>query len=417
MKSIISALFIGYCSLSWAQRPATQAETAEDARVLKILSEAMPHEVDGAPDPAERSFGVSSLTGLTGFYNDMNFATRNVFEHQYTISYQFTKAPEALKEKIDKAKSANDMNYLYALSTCEVEIYVNSTFSMPYSLMPINKISLPYCANAYRNANTTDGGAFLFFGNNWTVKPKNYPAEDVFGQPEKRFTLDVHLKTHPGTDIQGIVVHVKGHNDIAELVMQQIDWQKINSLIGTGKITDDESESDLKKYFIEKETTPLVGNNTLSFTYVAEDGKEKTYAITSSKHDLSNCALLRNRNENPKIMQDAQITFRIQDDKDQNKLFLMALPIIRTTGTVTATFQSDYDYQVMWRGNPDASHSFTATEITITLSKWAPVGDFLEGSFSGTATIKDHNDFTDTLPTYTIKNGKFRIRRIKDEMK
>lgn len=417
MKSIVFLFLICFSTLALAQRPATQAETTEDARVLKILSEAMPHEVDGAPDPAERSFGVSSLTGLTGFYNDMNFATRNVFEHQYTISYQFTKAPEALKEKIDKAKSANDMNYLYALSTCEVEIYVNSIFSMPYSLMPINKISLPYCANAYRNANTADGGTFLFFGNNWTVKPQSYPAEDVFGKPEKRFTLDINLKTHLGTDIQGIVVYVKGHIDVADLVMQKIDWQKISGLIGTGKITDDESESDLKKYFVEKEVKPVAGNNTLSFTYIDEHGKEKLFAVSSSKHDLSNCALLRNRNENPKIMQDAQITFRIQDDKDQNKLFLMALPIIRTTGTVTATFQSDYDYQIMWRGNPDATHSFTATEITITLSKWVPVGDFLEGSFSGTATIKDHNDFSDTQPTYTIKNGKFRTRRIRDEMK
>lgn len=423
MKQTVLYLAILYLnsSICLAQRPATAAETAEDARVLKILSAAMPHEIEGAPDPAERSFGSSNITGISGFYNDMNFATRDVFDHQYTISYQFTQAPPELKDKIEAAKAKNDIEYIYALSHCDVEVYVNSSFTIPYFLSPVKKASTSYSSTVYTGSDLLDNeknvkGNFVFFGNNWIVKPDALDAEDVFGKPQKRYSLTAKLNTHPGTDIQGIVVFIKGHPDVTDLIVKKINWQKISGLLGTGKITDDESASELKKYYAEKPVNPVPGNNTLSFIYIDENGKEKTYAITSSKHDLSNCALLRNHNENPKVLQEAHIDFRIQDDKDQNKLFTISLPIIRTTGTVTATYESDYDYQIMWRGNTDANHSFTASAIEISLIKWAPVGEFLEGSFSGTATINDHNDFSTKKPSFTIKNGKFRIRRIADEM-
>jgi len=150
---------------------------------------------------------------------------------------------------------------------------------------------------------------------------------------------------------------------------------------------------------------------------VDSNGHEKLFNATSTTHDLRNCALLRNHNENAKILQDAHMDLRIADGKDPNILFTISLPIIRSTGTVTATYQSDYDYQVMWRGNPDLNHSFSPGEMTISITKWAPVGDFIEGTFSGTATLSDHNDFSTEKPKYIIKNGKFRIRRIADEIR
>ncbi len=416
MKLIFLSLFICTIGSLHAQRPATAAEKAEDARVIKILASAMPHDIEEAPDPDERSFRGSDLSGVSGYYNDVNYATRDVFEHQYTISYQFTKAPDGLKEKVEAAKAKNDVAYLYNISSCDVEVYVNSNFTMPYSLLPLKKLSTSYCPNVYRDAKG-EKATFLFFGNNWSVKPSVTDGEDNKGKTEKRYSLATKLATHPGTDIQGIVVYVKGHSDIADLIIKKIDWQKISSLMGSGKIKDDESESELKKYMVEKPVKPVTGNNTLSFNYTDKDGKVKLFSISSSKHDLSNCAILRNRNENPKIMQDADITFRIADDKDPNKLFTLALPIVRTTGTVTATYQSDYDYKIMWRGNTDANHSFSATNIEIKLLKWAVVGDFLEGTFSGTATLNDHNDGSTEKPAFTITNGKFRIRRIADQMR
>jgi hypothetical protein len=415
--SLLVSLFISASLI--AQRPATRAETEEDARVLKILSAAMPHNPEGAEE-SERSNGHSSLEGITGFHNDRNFVTRDAFDHQYTITYEYTRVlPAALKEKIEAAKDRNDMEYVLGSSSCEIQVYVNSFLpesSLPYSLSPVKKISSSYCNNTYRDANGRDF-TFLFFGKNWSVNPVSSPAEDEQGKPQTRYTMKTTLSTHPGTDIQGIFILVKSTADLADIFFKQIDWEKINGLLGTGKIQDDETESALKKYFPEKPVAPVAGNNSLSFTYVDEKGVEKQFVINSSKHDLSNGARLRNHNENPKLLQDAHIDLSIRDDKDPNKLFSLSLPIIRTTGTVTATFQSDYDYQIMWRGNPDVNHSFTATAIGITLLNWAPVGDFLEGTFQGTATLNDHNDFSTEKPAYTIKNGTFRIRRITDEIR
>jgi hypothetical protein len=204
---------------------------------------------------------------------------------------------------------------------------------------------------------------------------------------------------------------------VADMMIQKIDWTKISNLISTGAITDNTDESTLKKYFAENQVAVVPGKNVISFTMVAEDGTSKDVVISSSKNDFSNSACLRNHNENPKVMQEAHIDFHITDEKDGNLLFMISLPIIRTTGTVTATYESGYDYQIMWRGNTDANHSFSPESIVINLTKWAPVGDFLEGTFSGTATLKDHNNFSTDVPKYIIKNGKFRLRRIKDEMK
>lgn len=414
---IVTSCF--FSSLLFAQRPATQAETNEDARVLKILSEAMPHDLEDA-DLSERTSGSSNLGGISGFHSDANFATRDVFTHQYTISYQYTsKPPKELKEKIEAAKAKGDLLYVIGASQCDIEIWVNSNFTpdnYPYSLTPVRKINKAYCQQLYRDAAGSDF-TFLYFGNRWDIKPNAYDAEDENGKPQKRYSLNATLKTHPGTDVQGIMIYVKGNADLADIILEKTDWQKIKSLIGTGKIKDDESESALKKYFIEKQVAPVAGNNSLSFTYVDAEGQEKQFTATSAAHDLRNCAQLRNHNENPKVLQDAHINFSIYDDKDPNILFNISLPVIRTTGTVTATYQSDYDYQVMWRGNPDVNHSFSPDEITINLTKWAPVGDFMEGTFSGTATISHHNDFSADKPKYIIKNGKFRIRRIADQIR
>jgi len=414
-------LFFGLllCSCTiFAQRPATKAEHDEDARVLKILSEAMPHDLDGAAI-SERSDGSSDISGLTGFHSNTNFATRDIFRHQYSITYEFTKAPEALKEKIENAKKGNDFKYIIGASTCEIECWVNSTFTgdnFPYSLRPVKKINSAYCPEVYRDEAGADM-TFLFFGNNWAVSPASYDAEDENGRPQKRFILKTKLNSHIGTTIQGIMVYIKGNADLADIIMKQVDWEKINRLVGTGDIKDDISETDLKKYFVEKTVAPVPGKNTLSFTMIAADGTSKDVVISSAKSDFSNGACLRNHNENPQVLQEAHMDFHITDDKNENLLFMMSLPIIRTTGTVTASFESDDNYQVMWRGNTDVNHSFSPATIVINLTRWAPEGDFLEGTFSGTATLSDHNDFSVDKPVYTIKNGRFRMRRIKDQIR
>ncbi|MFN8154333.1 MAG: hypothetical protein U0Y08_08605 [Bacteroidia bacterium] len=409
-------IFILFGMIANAQRPATKAETAEDARVLSILSKSMPHTVDGALEPAERSNGSSDISGTTGFDNNVNFATRDVFSHQYTISYQFTKAPEALKDKIEAAKARNDMEYIYGLSSVDVEVYINTEFPVPYYLHPMEKLNLPYCATAYRDAQAT-GGTLLFFGTGYSVSTSVFDGEDINNKPEKRYSLSVkHSPYQHGANIQSIAVLIKGYGDAADLIMKDINWGMIKGLLGTGNLQDDISTTTLKKYYSEKAVAPVEGPNTLSFTYTDATGIEKTFSIASTKHDRSNCAILRNHNENPQVLQESHLDIVLQDDKDQNILFTISIPIIRTKGKVSADFQSDYDYQVMWRGNPDQNHSFSPLAMDIYLTEWSPVGAFMEGTFSGTATLSDHNDLSTVKPVFTIKNGKFRVRRIADEM-
>lgn len=399
-----------------AQRHATAAETAEDARVLSILSQSMPHEIDNWQDEGERSFGESSLTGITGFYNDKNFSTRDIFDHQYSITYRMVNAPEVLKQKAASATTEKDFAELESASRCEINILVNSTDNKAKALSAFKKLNLPYCSNAYRDAAKQEC-TVLYFGKNWTLTPSVETVDDGSGRIYKNYFMKTKLKNAIGTTVQSIQVVLLCNSEVADMIMSKINWNKIISLLGTGTITDNTDETDLKKYFVEKKVANVPGKNTLSFTMIGEDGVAKNFSVSSSKIEFANSAILRNHNENPKVMQEAHIDFHIQDDKNTAMSFMMSLPIIRTTGQVTATYQSDYDYQVMWRGNTDDNHSFSPDTIIINLVKWAPVGDFLEGNFSGTATLSDHNDFSSQVPKYKIVNGKFSIRRIPDQMK
>lgn len=428
MKKIFFLCLLIIDSAVIAQRPATRAEHDEDARVVSILSAAMPKDLEEAPDPEERSYkgmggNSSDLTGVDGFHNNMNFSTRDVFNHYYKADYNFRKVPAELEAQlgpvVEKARQTSDLAALeeaYRISNCTIIVSVNqySTGNGISSYNAISKFNSPISDMAYRDSKGQI--CIFYFGK---VKPALSAEEEdgPTGGLIKKYAVDDKAKLQIGTTIQTIAVSIEAHPAIAEYMLRRIDWKRIKNLLGTGQIKDDESESELKKYFVEKPVPPVAGNNFLSFTYIDENGKEQEYHISSSKHDLSNCALLINHHENPRVLQEAHIDFRIQDDKDINKVFTLSLPIIRTTGTIIATFDSDYDYQVMWRGNSDADHSFSPETIEIKLLKWAPVGDFLEGSFSGTATLKDHNDFSTEKPKYVIKNGKFRIRRIADQIR
>ena len=416
MKNCIPAILL-FCTVTAnAQRPATKAETEEDARVLSILSASMPHDIEGWTDEGERSNGESNLKGVSGFYNNTNFATRDIFQHQYTISYRLVNPSNELKNKLDNAKAKNDFAYILSASTCEINILVNGNNDQIHANSNFKKINLACCPNVYRDAANSEYTVF-YFGKNWVVNSVAETSDDGRGTVEKQYYLRPVLKNSIGTVVQSIMVVMNCNADVADMMIQKIDWAKINNLIGTGAFTDNTDASELKKYFAEKPVPAVPGKNVISFTMIAADGTSKDVVISASKNDFSNSACLRNHNENPKVLQEAHIDFHISDEKDGNLLFMMSLPIIRTTGTVTATYDSDYDYQIMWRGNTDVNHSFSPESIVVTLTKWAPVGDFIEGTFSGTATLKDHNDFSTDVPKYTIKNGKFRLRRIADEMR
>ncbi|MFN8283805.1 MAG: hypothetical protein U0U67_11365 [Chitinophagales bacterium] len=397
--------FFGFLVLSiqlFAQRPATKAETDEDLRVLQTISEAMPREVDNWMIEDE-----SKIEGTTGWYNSMDFSKTDIFDHTYKIVYKLEKADNALIEKARNAKTAEDFNFIDAASRCEIEFHINTNNTCNFAVTPFEKINTSYAKNVYRDKAKQEY-TIAFIGDKWTFVPY---AED--GQ----YCIKSNPNNTFGTVIQSIKVIIHANAAVADLFIKQMNWTKINGLIGSGKITDDISESELKKYFVEQPITPINSANTVSYTLVYEDGTTKKIVITSTKHDLANSARLRNHNPNPKILQESHIDFYLSDDKNENLFFHASLPIIRTTGTVTATYQSDYDYSIMWSSNIDNTITILPENMTITITKWAPVGGFIEGTFSGTGTLKDHNDFSTTRPSITILNGTFKVRRVNDEYK
>jgi len=429
MKYRLLLLLLVTATLVLGQRPATKAEHDEDARVLKIISQAMPHDIEEAPDPEERcdhgeGLSSSDLSGISGFYNNMNFVTRNTFEHQYKIDYQFTKIPAELAGKlntlVDEAKAKMDeasITLLDKLTHCNITIIVNSNYCSNAGGSSFQKTNSPYTNTVFTNGKGYN--TVLFFGDKWKTAVKTEDHDGDNGGIVKKYAICGNASLAVGTVIQSIVVSVDGHPVMADYLMQKINWQAIKELLGTGKITDDVSQSDTKKFFAEKPVTPVPGANTVSFTYVDDNGNEKQFSASSSKHDLPNCAILRNHNENLQVMEYAKTECRLTDDKDNQKWFRIAIPVLRTTGTATATGQSNHDYEVEWSAMPGSEKNaqvLSPDNMEITITKWVSVGDFIEGTFSGTATSHDPADpLSSTLIKYTITNGKFRMRRIADE--
>lgn len=411
---VLTSLFI--CSNTFAQRATTAAEKAEDARVLKIISSAMPHIIDNWEDEGERSFGESKLDGISGFYNNTNFATRDVFEHQYTITYRMVNASDAVKKEMEAAKDRNDFAYIESATQCQISVYINSSNNDYKATTEFKKATSSYTNIFYKDEAGKQFNCY-FFGNTWGYKPEAINYDDGYGNVYKEYVLQPKANNKIGTIIQSIQVVIKANAATADFFAKKINWESIKAMLGTGAVQDAVSETNLKKYFVEKPVKPIAGNNSLSFIYIDEDGKEKTFTATSTKHDLTNAAILRNHNENPKVLEKAEMNIRMMDDKDINKTFRISLPIIRTTGTVTATAETDYNYETMWRGSIDATTNFLPQNITIQLTKWPAIGDFIEGTFSGTATLKSQNDYSSEKPTVIIKNGKFKIRRIADQIK
>lgn len=420
-----------------AQRPSTKAEHDEDARVLQIISSSIPHDLAEAPDPEERSNNgiggnTSDLSGIGGFHNNMNFATRNTFEHYYKADFNFKKIPDELAEQltpiIDKAKAGGDINALteaYMISNCTIIVSVNQfdIGNEVHSFSPFSTFKNPYTNVAYRDKQGYE--TILFFG---TCKPvlSSEEAEGPDGKPGTKYWVKDKAKLQIGTVIQTIAISINAHPAIADFMLKHMNVAKIKALLGTGKIADDVAETDLKKYFAEKPVKPVPGMNMISFTYTDETGKDQNFYLQGAPRPIPSgggihdCSILVNHNENPKVLENAEVTMKLADKSYDNN-FNMSLPIVRTTGSVIATYETDYDYSIMWSvnlvNNRKEKLIIVPDEMHITITKWAPVGDFIEGTFYGTATSRDPKDpLTTTRLHYTIKNGKFKMRRIEDYM-
>lgn len=311
------------------------------------------------------------------------------------------------------------------MSNCTIMVSVNQYVDGReiHSFYPIAPFKSPYTNMAYRDSKGYE--TILFFGN---CKPvlSSEEADGPDGKPGRNYKVEDKAKLQVGTVIQTISISIDAHPAIASFMLKRMNIEKIKALLGTGKFSDDIAETDLKKYFPEKPVKPVPGMNSVSFTFTDESGKEQTFNLQGmprpipSGGGIHDCSVLVNHNENAKVLENAELTLQIADKKS-DFIFHSSIPVIRTTGTVTATYQSDHDYEVMWSANfvnkDKVPLVLFADEVHITVTKWAPVGDFIEGTFYGTATSKDPKDLNgspNTTIKYTIKNGKFKMRRIED---
>lgn len=165
------------------------------------------------------------------------------------------------------------------------------------------------------------------------------------------------------------------------------------------------------------------GLNTLSYTIEEQNGNKKDMLITSAPRAVNeqsgyfNTARVDQKHTNDKGEKDPVLKIDINNEKDQNLSASMIIPIVNDTGTVISTYQTSYDNIISWVCSFNG-YRLGARAITITITKWAAVGDFMEGTFSGTALLADINKMYDNdnpAPTVNIKNGKFRIKRVKDQ--
>ncbi|MFN8355020.1 MAG: hypothetical protein U0Y10_11270 [Spirosomataceae bacterium] len=387
---------------SLAQRPSSNAEKAEDQRILQLLAKAMPRNVEDW----EVESGETKTEGTTGFYHSFDFQRKDVFEHSYQISYRLTKIPESIREKARKAITENvrEYEYLENATLCQVEVLVNATKACNATYTPFKKINSDTGGQTFRDAAGKEY-TYVFFGDKWTFTPSIDETET------KKYCLKANPHNTFGTTVQSIEVIIHADGQVADQFMAQMDWKAIKSLLGTGTILE-----KLDRSVVEKPIPPIAGPNTVEFTVEMEDGTIRQVRMLSNEHSLRNCARLRNHNPNPNVTDAAHMDISLYDDKDANKGITISLPIIRTTGEVTATHDSDSDYLIMWRVNLSADEWLGAEQVNIQLTGWATIGDFIEGTFSGTATYKKGvNNFDSVLPKAKITNGKFRVRRIQDE--
>ncbi|MBS1736081.1 MAG: hypothetical protein JSS98_05675 [Bacteroidetes bacterium] len=182
-------------------------------------------------------------------------------------------------------------------------------------------------------------------------------------------------------------------------------------------------KSVVKKAPAVKNIKPAAKNNenlnTLSYTLVDSKGISKEISITSAsgKTGFFNAVRIDRIHTDENGEKQPITKADIHNQKNENINATFYVPIIDKTATAVATYETDYNHTVGWHAAFDG-YRLSPQNIIIAITKWAAVGDFMEGTFSGTATLIKENTIYDNenpAPTCTIQNGKFRIKRVNDQ--
>ncbi|MBB3837585.1 hypothetical protein FHS57_001582 [Runella defluvii] len=400
-------VFVCFQAHAQEGRPALAIETAESQRVKSIIKNALPHQLENWAIERE-----SDTDGDTWFHNG-SVGYSSFFSHEFKIRYVRKNVSEDEKNKwrtiaVDMAGIQKMMDE----TECEIDVYVNAfenELTTQGSLHPKPIPPFPFVMVGPHDAR-------LCMGKGWKVA-KTTPLDD--GQTLYRFEMPPSF-TVPMTQIQSILILVKGSPTVLDFFLKNTDLKALKDLMGENKIPiPNPSQAPPMEKTLAK---PLAGTNEIEFTLNGGDFNQRTVRLKPSVDNQF--GYLRNNHPNRAITENAITRILISEDSDFKTYtsagFLdITIPFIRQTGqfeTFPGSEKSSFRGGInCWNG---CEYSFDSNGVTIKITSYDPVGGFIEGTFEGDVKVgyKIHEPIgTDQQkrPDAHIK-GHFKVRRQKD---
>lgn len=388
-------------------RPALAAETTESQRIKTIIKDAFPHDLENWQIEDE-----SKTDGETWFH-DGGMAAKTPFTHEFKIIYTRKNISDAEREKWKKiAVDEAGIQKMMDETQFEVQVLVNS-FRLEFTSKKIqNKVLSPF-----NLVFVGQHGAKLLMGNGWKITKD----EDLEDGGRRDYVVETSInRSLPMTQIQTIQIETSGSPEVLDFFLKNIKIKDIQALIGQNKITHITNNQSVisEKAFLK----PLEGKHIIEFTLNGGDFSNRTFKLKHSAE--GEFGYLNNFHPNPNITDNAVTRILIQEDDDfttKNKTgFLdITIPFIRRTGKFEiypnaekATFAGGIN---CWDG---CEYSFDAEKMVINISKYDPVGGYIEGTFEGEVKVRYKvNQPIDNEQKYRPEaqiKGKFKVHRKAD---
>lgn len=355
-------------------RPALESETAEDHRVKKIIQKAFPHDL-----PDWRVDDESKTEGVTWFH-DGGSAVKSPFGHGFFIRYVRQNVSEAEKEKWRKV--AVDMAGIQKMqdeTECEIKVRVNGFSSRLETDGTATKRTVP----SFDLVLVGPHESRLAMGTGWTSK------SEMLDDQRMAYSWAAPLnRTVPMTQVQTVILELKGSPAVLDYFLKNMDVAALRALIGQQNVNSLTATANAGAKVVEKPLTkPLPGLNEIEFTLNGGDFQNRLIRLKHSAQ--GEFGYLRNNHPNPAITENAVTRILVQEDDDfktKNKSgFLdITIPFIRKTGEFEVYPNAEKASFVggvnCWDG---CEYSFDADRLKVSITRYDPVGGFIEGTFAG----------------------------------
>lgn len=396
--------------VSFAQegRPALEAETAEDERVKKIIQKAFPHDL-----PDWRVEDESKTDGATWFH-DGGVAVKYPFGHGFSIRYVRQNVSEAEREKWRKvAVDVAGIQKMMDETECEIKVRVNSFSSRLETDGTAPQRAIP----AFDLALVGPHESRLAVGTGWMAKSETLEDQRM------AYSLAAPVnRTVPMTQIQTVLIEVKGSPTVLDYFLKNTDVAALRALVGQQKVVRPTVVASTVARGEKPLAKPVAGVNEIEFTLDGGDFQNRRIRLKHS--DQGEFGYLRNNHPNPGVTENAVTRILIQEDDDfktKNKSgFLdITIPFIRKTGEFTvypgaekASFAGGIN---CWDG---CEYSFDADGLKVSITRYDPVGGFIEGTFTGEVKVvykasQPLDNDQKKRPNAHI-TGRFKVRRKAD---